>query len=187
MGTGKPIDEIADLWRRRIESARKQAKRLRGRYLELRYEDLITDPEQVLRRVCELVELDYDPAMLSYREQAERRISELGDLAAEGARDERDRDERQAAHSLAAKPPTEARIEVWREDMDSSRPGRVRPGRRRSASRTRLRRAILIGPPWPSTIRSGCFAIAACAAARSPSSRPRSWSASDAPEPPCCG
>ena len=118
MGTGKPIEEIADLWRRRIESARKQAKRLRGRYLELRFEDLITEPEQALRGVCELIELEYDQAMLSYRAQAQRRISELGDLAAEGARDERDRDERQAAHSLASRPPTEARIEVWREDMD---------------------------------------------------------------------
>jgi len=117
MGAGKPIGDVADLWKRRIESARKQAKRLRGRYLELRYEDLVAEPETALRRVCELIELDFDPAMLDYREQAQRRIDELGDLAAEGRRDERDREERQAAHSLATEAPTQARVEVWREEM----------------------------------------------------------------------
>lgn len=119
MGAGKPIGDVADLWKRRIENARKQAKRLRGRYVEVRYEDLVRDPEASLRRICELIELDYDPAMLEYREQARRRIDELGDLAAEGSRDERDRGERRAAHSLATEAPTSARIEVWRDDMDA--------------------------------------------------------------------
>jgi len=117
MGTEKPIGDVADLWKRRISNARKQAKRLRGRYLEVRYEDLVTEPEAQLRRIGELIELDFDPAMLSYREQAERRIGELRDLPAEGERIDRDRDERRAAHSLATEPPTAARIEVWREDM----------------------------------------------------------------------
>ena len=31
--------------------------------LEVRYEDLIADPEKELRRVCEFIELDFDPAM----------------------------------------------------------------------------------------------------------------------------
>src|SRR5687768_3442650 len=39
MGADKRMGDVADLWKRRIEHARKQAKRLRGRYLELRYED----------------------------------------------------------------------------------------------------------------------------------------------------
>lgn len=120
MGEGKPIADVADLWKRRIENARRQAKHLRGRYLELRYEDLVADPGPALGRVCELIELDYDPAMLDYHERAAERIGELGDLGPEGERRERDRGERQAAHSLAAAPPTSARTEAWRSEMDPS-------------------------------------------------------------------
>ncbi|MFI5122552.1 MAG: sulfotransferase family protein [Vicinamibacteria bacterium] len=120
MGEGKPIADVADLWRRRIENARRQARRLRGRYIELRFEDLVADPAPALRRVCDLVELEFDPAMLLHDERAAERIGELGDLAADGGRRERDREERQAAHALAAQPPTSARTEVWRTEMSAT-------------------------------------------------------------------
>jgi hypothetical protein len=120
MGDEKPIADVADLWRRRIENARRQAKRLRGRYLELRFEDLVAEPERALREVCELVELDFDPAMLAHHQRAGERISELGDLDAEGVRRGRDAGERQAAHALAAKPPSGARTEVWRTEMGAA-------------------------------------------------------------------
>ena len=117
MGAAKPMGDVAELWKRRIEHARRQAKRLRGRYLETRFEDLVTDPERELRRVCELIDLGFDPSMLSYHERAGERLAQLGDLAAQGTRQERDSGERQAAHALAAKPPSEARTEVWRTEM----------------------------------------------------------------------
>ena len=120
MGAGKPIADTADRWRRRIEEARTQARRLRGRYLELRYEDLVTRPEPQLRRVCELIELDYDAAMLDYHERAGGRLAELGDLPAEGGRRGRAGAERQASHALAAGPPTSARTGAWREQMSSA-------------------------------------------------------------------
>jgi hypothetical protein len=118
MGTDKPIGDVAHLWKRRIENGRKQAKRLRGRYLELRYEDLVTDPEPALRKVCDLIELGFDPAMLEHHERAGERIAELGDLAAEGDRRERDAGERRASHALASQPPSDARTGVWRAEMD---------------------------------------------------------------------
>jgi hypothetical protein len=118
MGAEKPISDVAELWKRRIENARRQAKRLPGRYLELRYEDLVAEPEPALRDVCKLIELDFDPGMLTHHERAGGRISELGDLAAEGERRGRDAGERQAAHALAARPPSGARTEVWRAEMD---------------------------------------------------------------------
>ena len=120
MGAGKPIADTAERWRRRIEDARRQARRLRGRYLELRYEDLVGDPEPQLRRVCELIELDYDPAMLGYHERAGERLGELADLPAEGARRGRAGDERRASHALAAQPPSGARTGAWREEMSAA-------------------------------------------------------------------
>ncbi len=120
MGEGKQIAEIAELWKRRIERARRQAKRLRGRYLELRYEDLVADPEPALRRVCELIELSYDPAMLAYHEGAGERLAELGDLAPVDARAGRAGAERAQAHALTTGPPTADRVGAWREGMSAA-------------------------------------------------------------------
>jgi hypothetical protein len=120
MGEGKPMAETARLWRRRIEDARAQARRLRGRYLELRYEDLVVAPEPALRSVCELIELEFDPAMLRHHEGANRRLDELGDLPEAGSRSEREGGERRAAHALVARPPTAARIGIWQEELSDS-------------------------------------------------------------------
>jgi hypothetical protein len=64
MGADKPMAKTANLWRRRIEDARGQAQRLDGRYIELRYEDLVADPQPHLLRICEFIGLEFDPAML---------------------------------------------------------------------------------------------------------------------------
>jgi Sulfotransferase family len=120
MGAEKPIADTAQRWRNRIEEARRQARRLRGRYLELRYEDLVAAPEPPVRRVCQLIELDYDRAMLDYHERAGERLAELGDLPATGARGERPGEERRASHALAARPPTAARMGAWREQMSAA-------------------------------------------------------------------
>jgi hypothetical protein len=121
MGEAKPIADTAERWQRRIEGARRQAKRLRGRYLELRYEDLVADPEPALRRACDLCELEFDPAMLAHHERAEERLAEMaGDLAAEGGRRPRAGEERIASHALAQRAPTTERVEAWRTEMPAS-------------------------------------------------------------------
>ena len=112
-----PVDRIARNWSRRINAARKQARKL-DHYLELRYEDLVTDTEPTLRRVCELVDLDYDPAMLDYHRNAAERLEEMaGDLPAQGGKARRPGSERLAAHALASEPPRKERIAAWREQM----------------------------------------------------------------------
>jgi len=120
MGAGKPIADTAERWRRRIVAARRQARRLRGRYLELRYEDLVAAPEPALRRVCELIELGFDPVMLRHHERAGVRLSELSDLPAAGGRRERAGEERKASHALSAEPATSARTGAWREQMSTA-------------------------------------------------------------------
>ena len=40
-------------------------------YTEVRYEDLIADPEGTLRGLCELLELEFVPAMVDPPERAE--------------------------------------------------------------------------------------------------------------------
>jgi Sulfotransferase family len=112
-----PVWRIAENWKRRIEAARRDAAELR-RYLEVRYEDLVRDTEPTLRRVCELVELRFDPAMLDYHVRAEERLREMaGDLPARGGKALRPGAERLAAHALARERPRPERIGAWREEM----------------------------------------------------------------------
>ena len=121
MGAGKPIADTARRWRRRIEGARADARRLRGRYLELRFEDLVVHPEPALRRICELIDLDSDPAMLDYPERAGGRLAEMGgDLDAREGRRSRSGAERLASHALATEPPRAERTEAWRTEMSES-------------------------------------------------------------------
>jgi hypothetical protein len=116
-----PAATSARRWRKRIERARADVPHLgEGVYLEVRYEDLVTDPETALRRACDFIELDFDTAMLRYHETAADRLAEMaGAMPARDGRPERDAAERLEAHALATKPPTRERIEVWREDMDA--------------------------------------------------------------------
>jgi hypothetical protein len=53
-------------WRTEVAAARRLGGRVGVRYLEVRYEDLVADVESVLRRICELAGLEYEPAMADY-------------------------------------------------------------------------------------------------------------------------
>jgi hypothetical protein len=51
-------------WRQRVRAARRAGPALGpAHYTELRYEELTTDPEAVLRRLCDFLGEDYAPAM----------------------------------------------------------------------------------------------------------------------------
>lgn len=88
-------------WRVRAVSGR-DARRIVGpaRYHELRYEDLVADPERYLPPVCEFLGLEYDPAMLDYPQRAEAVIA--------GTVDE-------VHHANLRRPPTRTRD--WRQDL----------------------------------------------------------------------
>ena len=48
----------------------------RRRYLEIKYEELIAQPEAVLRRICAFVQLPYVAAMLDYHKRTPERLRE---------------------------------------------------------------------------------------------------------------
>jgi Sulfotransferase family len=113
-----PAERMAKRWRHRILSARRVAS-VAERYLELRYEDLVLDTEPTLRRVCEFIELDLDPAMLAYHERAVERLQEMNRERQRASRRTLSGEERMQAHAMTAKPPQAARVEVWRTEMDT--------------------------------------------------------------------
>ena len=114
-----PAERMAKRWRHRILSARR-VEQVKGRYMEIRYEDLVRDTEPGLRRVCEFTELGWDPVMLSYHERASERLQEMNRERERGSRRTLTGQERMQAHAMTTKPPTEARIDVWRSEMDAA-------------------------------------------------------------------
>ncbi len=111
------IDEAAEFWTSRIAEGREQAPTLEH-YMELRYEDLVEDPEPELRRICEFVELPFDERMLHYHENVDER------LAPETPPEEIAPDgrvvstaERQAIMANVARPPDKSRIGRYRTEM----------------------------------------------------------------------
>jgi hypothetical protein len=63
--------EAALHWRLRVRRGRRAGWALGpGRYHELRYEDLVADPEATLRRLCIAIDLPFDAAMLDHRPRA---------------------------------------------------------------------------------------------------------------------
>jgi Sulfotransferase family len=66
----RSVGSLAVQWKREVDGARSFGRRRLGdRYDELRYEDLVADPEGRLRDACRVLRLDYDPAMLTYHEE----------------------------------------------------------------------------------------------------------------------
>jgi hypothetical protein len=58
-------------WQRQVRTARQSLLRFpTGRHYELRYEDLVRSPEATLRKMCDAIELPFDPAMVDYRRTA---------------------------------------------------------------------------------------------------------------------
>jgi hypothetical protein len=115
-----PAREMARRWRKRIVKSRIDAEEV-DNYIEVRYEDMISDTEGVLQRICEYIELDYDPVMLSYHEGAAERLQEMaGALPAKKGRPEREAGERVAAHAMTTKPPDADRVAVWKREMSET-------------------------------------------------------------------
>jgi hypothetical protein len=77
-GPGPDIVSQARDWGRKIRNARFQAN-LCPQYMEIRYEELVYDPESVLRNICFRIGLTYDPAMVEYQTAAETRLAEFRD------------------------------------------------------------------------------------------------------------
>ena len=53
-------------WRSEVVAARELGRRAGPRYLELRYEQLVADPEESLREICDHIGLVFEPGMLDY-------------------------------------------------------------------------------------------------------------------------
>ena len=97
--------ELADKWSRATVTADRIGDALGPkRYLRLRYEDLISTPDNTLARLCAFIGEDYDPAMLAYAEDVKRKVPE----------DKRD------LWPVLDRPPQTDKVDRWRREMRHS-------------------------------------------------------------------
>ncbi|MBN1122547.1 MAG: sulfotransferase [Anaerolineae bacterium] len=69
--------------------------------LEIRYEDLVTQPEQNLRQVCDFLDIAYDPVMLTYHKSGVKEYSSYYDQI----------------HARLAQPPQASRVDAWQDEL----------------------------------------------------------------------
>lgn len=90
------------LWRRGLKKGRRLGRHLgHERYIEVRYEDLVKDPDAVIREVCRFLGMQFDPSMLQYHERASEIIAST---------------EHPESHNRINLPPT-AGLRDWRSQM----------------------------------------------------------------------
>ena len=97
------VPEAAIHWRRFVRRGRRAGARIGShRYREVLYEDLVDQPEPVLRSLCEFIELPFDPSMLLYHTRADELLTNTS---------------HREHHGRIALPPT-AGLRDWRRDME---------------------------------------------------------------------
>ena len=69
-------DEAARRWSSSIDAARRAKRRYPAQFLEIRYEALVHEPEQVIRSVCDFLAVSFEASMLSQTEHTR----EMGDV-----------------------------------------------------------------------------------------------------------
>lgn len=78
-GPTRFVDGV-EYWRYRVSAGRRAGARLGpDRYLEIRYEALVDDPEAALREICAFIELPYEPEMLAYHSRAGQLLTGIAD------------------------------------------------------------------------------------------------------------
>lgn len=104
-GWGGSFAGAAAFWMERVGAGRRAGARLGPeRYREVRYENLVRDPERELRSLCEWLGVDYAPEMLDFHRGSGQEIP--------------------AAHldlfPLITSPVDASRAEAWKEQLDRS-------------------------------------------------------------------
>ncbi|MEO7197152.1 MAG: sulfotransferase [Solirubrobacterales bacterium] len=110
------IEAAAEKWRSRVLRARAQQPYL-GFYIEVKFEDLVLHTERELRRICEFIEIDFDPGMLGYHETAEKRLQEKARALPRAHGEAQSAEKRLASHAKTFEPPNPALIGTWRAKM----------------------------------------------------------------------
>jgi sulfotransferase family protein len=112
---GDTVEACAEDWARRLARTREIGHRL-SRYLEVRYEALVTSCEATLERICGFLDLAFEPGMLRYHERAGSRLDEHEARYAADGRLVISKAERRYNQRHVMEPPQPDRVDRWRQE-----------------------------------------------------------------------
>ncbi len=115
-GPGEDVEAAATFWTDEVRRVRADAE-LVDHHLEIRYEDLVTDPEGTLREVCAFLALPFDTRMLAHHEVAADRLDEIRTGIVPAGSPPVELDRFLAIHEKARHPVDPTRIGRWRYEM----------------------------------------------------------------------
>lgn len=95
------LPKLIQDWRWKTTIAHKVGVVLKDDFLELRYEDLVRQPEANLRRICSFLDEPYDPTMLEYSEGAKGVVPE----------------ESLKWHRNSIRPPDPSQLDKWKTQL----------------------------------------------------------------------
>ncbi len=113
---GWEVETQARHWCHFVSSARAHGA-ARRRYLEIRYEDLVAQPDAVLRRVCAFVELPYAQAMLDYHMRTPDRLQEHEARLRPDGSVVVSKEQRLRQQAKTREPPDISRVLAWKSAM----------------------------------------------------------------------
>tara|TARA_B100000029_G_scaffold410030_1_gene411793 strand:+ start:265 stop:1200 length:936 start_codon:yes stop_codon:yes gene_type:complete len=97
------ILEAANRWINSIQLAQSFGSKIKENYMEIRYEDLVTAPKDVIKNTCVFLDINYDSKMLDHTKQVEK----LGDTD-------------KSHHSNLSKPISSESIGKWKNNLSES-------------------------------------------------------------------
>ncbi len=72
----RALPRMALSWRKVVTRGRRQGRRLGDRrYCEVRYEDLVHNPEQQLKVICRFAEIEFEPGMIQFYSDTDRQFT----------------------------------------------------------------------------------------------------------------
>ncbi len=119
-GPGDDIRALAESWVKWLVAGFDAADAYASRYLEIRYEELVKQPEQTMRRVLDFVDLPFDAAVLRHHERAADRLAELGELYEADGQLYATQEAHRCIHRRTLEPPNNHQVGRFRRDLNAA-------------------------------------------------------------------
>ena len=115
---GREPEVLAQGWIERVQAAR-NAGAQGVHYTEVFYEELVAQPEQVVRRLCTYLDLPWSDQVLNHQERASQRLEEHRARIALDGRVVVSREQRLHQQHRTMERPGTGRIGSWRQEFDA--------------------------------------------------------------------
>lgn len=114
----RELDHLARDWSAHVRATRAAGQGV-AHYVEVRYEQLVSDPDATLRSLCAFLDLPFEPGMLAYHARAAARLDEHEERRRADGSLVVSKAERRSQQARTLAPPDDSRTGRWRREMSA--------------------------------------------------------------------